>query len=162
MKTNLFLTASVALLTLAFAGPSEAQVDDWTAIQQLQAGIKADRQAVVAQNLPLTEAESKAFWPVYKEYRSEVERLSDRTAKVIVAYAASYPNQMTDERATAFFNEWLAIERERVAVRDKYVPRVRAVLPAQKAARFFQIENKLDALVNLSVANEIPLIPLKK
>jgi hypothetical protein len=157
------VAASVLLLSVIATDPTYAQTpDQWTAIQQLQADIKADRQALVAQNLPLTEAEAKAFWPVYKEYRSEVERLGDRLVKVIAAYAASYPNQMTDERATAFFNEYLAIEREKVAVRDKYVPQVRKVLPGQKAARFFQIENKLDALINLGIANEIPLIPVKK
>ena len=163
MNRLLLVAASVVVLTLSVAGVIDAQtVDQWTVIQQLQADLKADRQAVVAQNLPLTEAEAKAFWPVYKEYRTEVERLGDRLVKVIAAYAANYPGQMNDERATAFFNEYLAIERDRAEVRDKYVPRVRKVLPGMKAARFFQIENKLDALINLGIAQEIPLVPLKK
>ena len=51
-------------------------VDDWTAVQQLQAEVKADRQAVVAANLPLSDTESRAFWPVYKAYRAEIETLS--------------------------------------------------------------------------------------
>jgi hypothetical protein len=154
------------LAALLVAGPlaslAHAQkVDSWTQIQQLQADLKADRQAVVATNLPLTEAESKTFWPVYKEYRSEVERLGDRTAKLIANYAKAYTS-MTEAQADAFFTEWMAIERERTAVRDKYVPKVRSVLPASKAARFFQIENKLDAIVNVSLGSEIPLVPLKK
>jgi hypothetical protein len=56
----------------------------------------------------------------------------------------------------------MAVERDKQAVREKYVPKIRAVLPAQKAARFFQIENKLDALVNIAVTTQIPLVPLKK
>ena len=69
---------------------------------------------------------------------------------------------MDDTKATAFFNEWQSIERDRSALRDKYVPRVRKVLPAQKAARYFQIENKMDAIVNLGLAADIPLVPAKK
>ncbi len=157
MKTLILLLASAVLVT-----PANAQtVDQWTALQQLQADLKADRQAVVAANLPLSEGEARTFWPVYKEYRGEIEKLGDRMAKLIAAYAANYQS-MTDAKADAFFTEWLALERDKVTVREKAVPRIKTALPPQKAARFFQIENKLDALVNVTLASEIPLLPLKK
>jgi hypothetical protein len=136
-------------------------VDNWTLVQQLQADLKADRQLVVAANLPLTEGEAKIFWPVYKEYRAEVEKIGDRVAKLIVAYAANYQT-MDATKAEAFFNESMAIDREKVAVREKFVPRVRKVLPPMKAARFFQIENKIDAIISVTLASEIPLVPIKK
>jgi hypothetical protein len=151
---------AIALAVSTPAIVSAQDVDGWTALQQLQADLKADRQAVVAANLPLTEGEARAFWPVYKEYRSAVEVLGGRLAKLIVAYAANFET-MTSDKADAFFTESLAIERDKIMVREKYVPRVRSVLPAIKAARFFQIENKLDALVNLTIADEIPLVPVK-
>jgi len=157
----LWALSSVLALVLCTASTASAQtVDQWTVMQQLQANLKADRQAVVAANLPLTEGEARAFWPVYKEYRGEVEAVGDRTAKLIMAYAANF-DTMTEAKADAFFTDSLAIERDRLAVRTKFVPRIRAVLPVQKAARFFQIENKLDAVVNVSLASEIPLVPLK-
>ena len=142
--------------------PAAAQtVDRWTTIQQLQADLKADRQAVVAENLPLTEAEARAFWPLYKTYRGEVEKIGERLGALILAYASNF-DTLTDDKVDAFFKDSRAIDRDRMTLRDTYVPKVRAVLPAQKAARFFQIENKLDAIVNLSLAAEIPLVPLKK
>ena len=122
----------ICCAVLVFAASASAQnVDPWTAMQQLQADLKADRQAVVAGNLPLSEGEAKAFWPVYKEYRGEVEKLGDRTAKVIMAYAANYQS-MNDTKADAFFTEWMAIERDRVGVREKFVPRVRASCPPRR------------------------------
>ena len=69
---------------------------------------------------------------------------------------------MDDTKADAYLKELMALERDKVTVREKYVPKIRSVLPAQKAARFFQIENKLDAIVNVTLASEIPLVPLKK
>jgi hypothetical protein len=159
------MASCIVLVTIAaLASPlavGAQTVDQWTAIQQLQAELKADRQAVVAGNLPLSEGEARAFWPVYKEYRGEVEKLGDRVAKLITAYAANFET-MTDEKADAFFKESLAIDRDKITVREKYVPKVRGVLPAIKAARFFQIENKLDAIINLTLASEIPLVPVKK
>ena len=158
--TALVVVAAVSAVVSPRAAAAQ-DVDQWTAIQQLQADLKADRQAVVAGNLPLTDGEARGFWPVYKEYRGEIEKIGERMAGLISAYAANFAT-MTDTKADAFFNESLAIERDRLAVREKYVPKIRAVLPAQKAARFFQIENKLDAIVNVTLALEIPLVPTKK
>jgi predicted trehalose synthase len=158
------LASFTVLAAIALGWPDRVgaqTVDQWTEIQQLQADLKADRQAVVVTNLPLTEAEARAFWPVYKEYRGEVEKLGDRLATLITAYAASF-GTITDEKADTFFKELLAIERDKVTIREKYLPKVRAVLPAIKAARFLQIENKLDAIVNVTLASEIPLVPVKK
>ena len=158
------LAASLLLLAVSVAAPTLAgaqAVDQWTAIQQLQADLKADRQALVAANLPLTEGEARAFWPVYKEYRGEIETLGDRVARVISDYAANFET-LTGEKADALSKESLAIERDKLTVRQKYAPRVRGVLSAIKTARFFQIENKLDAIVNMTLASEIPLAPMRK
>ena len=161
-RAALFLGGLASLVVLATPSVARAQaVDPWTAIQQLQVDLKADRQAVVAANLPLNESEARAFWPVYKDYRGEVEKIGERAASLIVAYATNFET-MTDAKADAFFKDSLGIDRDRLAVREKYVPRVRAVLSGQKAARFFQIENKLDAIVNISLTSEIPLVPVTK
>jgi hypothetical protein len=152
------LTVGAALCPASAWGQT---VDQWTELQQLQADLKADRQAVVAANLPLTEGEARAFWPVYKEYRGGAEKIGERLAGLITAYADNF-STMTDTKAEAFLNELLAIDRDRVRLREKYLPRIRAVLPAVKAARFFQIENKLDAVVSVALASEIPLVPVKK
>lgn len=161
MKRTTFVLACVmAACFFCSSGVARAQ-DQWSVIQALQTQLKADRQAVVAANLPLTDGESKIFWPVYKEYRAEVEQIGDRVAKLVVAYAANF-DTMNDTKAEAFFKEQMEIDRARVALREKWVPRVRKVLPTLKAARFFQIENKIDAIVMLTLASEIPLVPVKK
>ncbi len=163
MKRLAYSLLLVLGVGLVGARPARAQqtVDPWTAIKQLQTDIRAGRQAVVAANLPLTEAESKPFWSVYQQYRAEVDKIGDRTAALISAYAANFES-MTDEKAEAFFKEWMAIERDRTETREKYVPKIKAVLPAHKAARLFQIDNKIDALINLDLAANIPLVPLAK
>ena len=159
-RTTFVLVCVMALCFVCSSGAVRAQ-DQWSVIQALQTQLKADRQMVVAANLPLTDGESKVFWPVYKEYRSEVEQLGDRVAKLVVAYAANL-DTMNDTKAEAFFKEQMEIDRARLALREKWVPRVRKVLPTLKAARFFQIENKIDAIVSLTLASEIPLVPVKK
>lgn len=147
------------LFTLVAAAVVGAQMtsEDWAEIQTLRADLQADRQAVVAENLGLSDTEAPAFWPVYREYRGELDKLGDRWVTLIGNYAAKY-DTMTDEDANTFFDEWLSIEKARADLRNKYVKKVRKVLPGKKAVRYFQIENKLDAVVNIGLASQIPLV----
>ena len=102
------------------------KVDPWTALQQTQADLKADRQAVVAADLPRSPKVNQKVRPAYKELRGEMEKAGDRTAKLISVYAANYQS-MDDAKAEAFFKEWISIERERVAAREKHIPKIRAI-----------------------------------
>lgn len=159
-----------SLLALALSGglvlPAAAQTSPsgpstWTAIQQLQADLQTDRQALVAENLPLSEAESRAFWPVYKAYAAELGKAGERKASIISAYASNF-DTMNDVKAGAFMKDYLAMETERLETRRKYADQAAKVVGAQKAARWMQIETKLDAIINMTIASEIPLVPLKK
>jgi Ribulose bisphosphate carboxylase large chain, N-terminal domain len=160
-----------SMLALAMAGglvlPAAAQTasqsgtSTWTAIQQLQADLQTDRQALVAENMPLNEAEARAFWPVYKAYAADLGKAGDRKASIIAAYAANF-DSMNDVKADAFMKDYLTMEDERLKTRKKYAQEATKVLGAQKAARWMQIETKLDAIINMGIASEIPLVPLKK
>lgn len=141
--------------------PAQSGTSTWTAIQQLQSDLQTDRQALVAENLPLSEAEARAFWPVYKAYASELGKAGDRKASIISAYASNF-DTMDDVKAGAFMKDYLAMEDGRLRTRKKYADQAAKVVGAQKAARWMQIETKLDAIINMSIANEIPLVPLKK
>lgn len=153
--------ASVALMTvLLVAGAAAAQTgsDEWTEIQSLRADIKADRQNVVAENMTLGQTEAEPFWALYREYHLQLDKLGDRSTKLILNYAKTY-EKLTDAEAELFFKEWLSIEQERVKLRADYSKKFIKIVGAKKAARYFQIENKLDTVVNLGLAAEIPLMP---
>lgn len=151
---------SIALF-VALAAPAGAQDQaQWTAIQKLQADVRNDRQALVAENLPLSEAEARAFWPVYQQYANDLGKTSERKASLIAAFASNY-DSMDDTKAGAFMKDYLAMEEDRVKVRKKYAEEASKVLGALKAARWMHIETKLDAIINLELASEIPLVPLK-
>jgi len=55
-------------------------------------------------------------------------------------------------------DEYLTIERLRQKVRDGYLPKFRKVLSEIKVARYYQIENKISAVVNYELAKQIPLL----
>jgi len=153
-RTLVFVTLLTALLgTLSAA----AQVSDTDYLQQLRADIQADRQALVAASLGLTEEEGEAFWPVYREYRSDMAKVGDRMQTLIQDYAEIW-DTATEEQAKTMVNQMLAIQRDELKVRKSHLSKFRRVLPEVKVARFLQIENKIDVIVKLGLADVIPLI----
>jgi hypothetical protein len=126
-------------------------------MEVLREKMRADKKAVVASVLQLTEGEAKAFWPVYNAYQSDMITHYDRVLNLINTFAKNY-DTMSDEMALKLLDDYLALERDHIAILVKYVPRFKKVLPPKKVARLYQVENKARALVNYDLAREIPIV----
>ena len=154
------LTIVFVAVLMLFAAPAvRAQVQSEIALTR--ADIQTERQALVAENLPLTEDQAKVFWPMYRTYREELAKLGDRFVALVEDYAKNYET-MTDPQASTMVKEFLKIQKEEVAIKTAWVPKFEKILPAKAVARFFQIENKLDLIVRTEVAAEIPLVAHEK
>ena len=151
-----FFIVLVAMLTV-FIVPSMAQEKPADNMQLVREKIKTDKKLFIAQNMNLTESEAKVFWPVYEDYQKELGKLLDKTAKLIDNYAANFQT-MTEEAAKGLIDGYLAIETERVTLMKSFLPKFRKVLPEKKVARYYQLENKIDAVVNYGLARQIPLV----
>lgn len=146
----------VSLSLILIAGLSLAQNTN-DEIQLLRDMAATERRALVADNLMMNEEESKIFWPMYDEYRAEMKKIGTRKIETIENFAMNYEN-MTDEKAIEIMNEYFNIETSYAKLRSTYKDKMLKSLDPQLVFRFFQIENKIDALISLEVANEIPLI----
>jgi hypothetical protein len=107
--------------------------------------------------MDLTDAEAKAFWPIYQEYQGKLAKINERIGKLIVEYAQNYQN-MTNEIAEKLMKESMAVEKERLTLKESLMPKFQKALPAIKAARYYQIENKIQAVVQYGLADSIPLV----
>ena len=157
MKTLLRIV--LIALVAALAAPAAAQDKGTSNMEILRQKVKADKKLVVALNMGITEAEGKAFWPIYDAYQKDLEQINERLAKTIVAYAEAYnKGPVPNETAKKLLNETLAIEEAEVALKRSYASKLEAALPAAKVARYIQIENKIRALVRYELADKIPLV----
>jgi len=150
------LLGSTLLATQA-AVPAVAQDKPADNMQIVREKLRADKKLLVADNMKLTESEAKAFWPVYGSYQKDMGKLADRTIKLIQDYAGNLAT-MTNEAAKRLLEEYMAIESERNKLRQTYLPKFREALPEIKVARYYQIENKIQALLNYDLAAGIPLV----
>ena len=151
-----FFIVLVAMLTV-FIVPSMAQEKPADNMQLVREKIQTDKKLFIAQNMNLTESEAKVFWPVYEDYQKELGKLVDKTVKLIDNYATNFQT-MTEEAAKGLIDGYLAIETERVTLMKSFLPKFRKVLPEKKVARYYQLENKIDAVVNYELAKLIPLV----
>ena len=146
--------ACAFLVVVAVAAPLAAQSGEIALTRQV---IQTERQALVTAAMELTEQEGAAFWPLYREYREAMAKVGDRGQALITSYAAKYAT-LTDADAQVMLDEMVAIDSEALKVRKDYVKKFGKVLPAKRVARFFQLENKMDAVIKADLAETIPLV----
>jgi hypothetical protein len=160
MKRERIIKAVVlSALVVFISGFAWAQQADTPAdnMQILRDKIQADKKLFVATNMKLTDNEAKAFWPVYDSYQKDLIKLNDRLIKNISDYAANI-DKMSDAMAKKVVTEHLAIESDRHNLRQSYLPKFAKVLPYKKVMRYYQLENKIFAVVNYEAARKIPLV----
>jgi hypothetical protein len=147
------------VMAAGLAAPAMAQTAGTTNMEILRQKIKTDKKLVVAQNLKLTDAEGTAFWPVYDAYQKDLQQINQRLTATITAYADAYnKGPVSNDAAKKLLDEALAIDEAEAKLKSTSAPKILAVLPAAKAARYIQIENKIRAAVRYELAASIPLV----
>ena len=145
---------AVALVAAVQALAQDAPADN---MQIVIEKVRADKKLLVAENMQLNEAEAKAFWPVYERYQDELFLLRIHTVKLIKDYADAY-EKMTNDTANKLLDEYMTIETLGLKLRKAYLPKFLKVLSPVKTARYYQIENKIQAALYYELAKDIPLM----
>jgi hypothetical protein len=151
------LSVVAMLIGVVLAAPLGAGEADDVNLEILRDTIRANKKAFVAVNLGLSDAEAKAFWPAYDGYQADLQTVEQRFAAVITDYADNFGG-LSDDKAMELIGRYLALERERADVRQRHLEPIAAALPGKKVARFYQIENKIEALFRYELAATIPVV----
>ena len=130
-------------------------------IQMLREDVASQKKQIVAANMTLTDAEATKFWPICDQYAAEVGKIGDQRVALIKEYAQSY-DSMTDAQANDFMKRAAAIDQQFTALRLKYVPIFEKAISAKKTALWYQIDRRLDLLINLQLAANIPVVDASK
>jgi len=126
-------------------------------IQMLRKDVQSSRKSITAENMNLTADEATKFWPIYDQYAAEVAKIGDARVALIKDYATNY-DTMSDDQANHFIERAAEIDRQFAAARTKYVPLFEKAISAKKTALWYQIDRRLDLLINLQLAGNIPVV----
>lgn len=123
----------------------------------MRTDLRSEKKKLIAMNVNLTDAEATKFWPVYDQYVTEMRKWNDEFYHTIKDYADNN-QKWTDAEAATFLEKWGKLQAEQVKTRQKYIPLIEKVIPAKKAALFFQIDRRLYSLMDLQVSTFLPLV----
>jgi hypothetical protein len=130
-------------------------------IALLRQDLRARKMQVIGQNMSLSETEGEKFWPIYNHYVKDLQAVNDQKYALLKQYAEMWAT-MSDQDALIYVRNWLEVDGQAQALRLKYVPIVSQVLPGRKAATFFQVDRRLNMIIDLQLFSQIPLAHVKE
>ena len=130
-------------------------------IALLRQDLRAKKMQVIGQNMSLSDTEAQKFWPVYNHYVKDLQEVNNQKYALLKQYAQMW-STMTDQDAVIYVRNWLEADGQAQALRVKYVPLVNQVLPGKKAATFFQLDRRLNMIIDLQLFSQIPLAKVKE
>ena len=121
----------------------------------LRANVKAKKVEIITEIMQFSDADGATFWPIYRQYDFELSKLGDVRVQLITDYIKNYDN-ITNEKADELMSAALALEEQRAELKKKYFDVMKKALSARTAARFFQVENQIQQVVDLQVSASLP------
>ena len=151
------MKSGTRLLILAlFMLPLQSIAADDDDRELAREAIHANKKLVVSANMNLDDSEKEGFWKVYEDYQKDLVNINERTVALVEEFAVNFEN-LSDTKATELINTYLKIEADALKLKKDYLSKFKKVLPAQKVMRYYQIENKIDAIVDYELVDKIPL-----
>jgi hypothetical protein len=160
----LLLLLLVALPAVPAAGGQSTPTADQTRTLNLTAyaellrgDIRLQKAAIITHVMEFTETEDKAFWPIYRDYDAQMQKLADERVALVADYADAF-EKMTDDIADALARKALDLERRRQEAKAKAYDRVKSALDGRIALRFLQVEHQLQQLIDLQISASLPIV----
>ena len=151
VKTVLLM---ITVAVMFVAGPANSQVRDETILTYEV--LTEEWHDLICGVLDMTDAEAEAFWPIYEEYAAVKGALWDERIDVIKLFLSGY-DTMGPEVARGLLGASFEIDAKMVALERAFADRFDDVLPPAKVVRLFQAENKLETMMSMEIAKDIPL-----
>lgn len=152
---------AAVILLAAMAAPAQtaAVTDEEKNIQAYVALLRTDvrkaKSQVISEVMQFDSGQAAKFWPIYKDFETESTKIGDSIQALVKDYVTNY-DQMTPEVADRMANKLLDVEQQRHDLKKKYYGRLKGALDAVTAARFLQVENQLEKLLDLRLAAQLP------
>ena len=157
--TVLAAATATAYGQAAAASSSEQQTKslNLTAYAELlRSDVRTEKIAIMTEVMGFTDAEDKAFWPIYRAYDKEMSALGDERVAVIADYAQHY-DDLTDAVADKLALKALDLQSRRQAAEARFYDSVKKALPPKTALRALQVEHQLLLLIDLQIASSLPV-----
>ena len=150
MKKLILLLFCISLIKIS---AQDQDIDSY--VELLRMDVKTVKNELITKGMKFTDQEAEVFWPIYREYQFELDKLNDARFALIKEFAANY-TKLTDEKAKEIVVKNLDNLNERNNLREKYFDKFGQAITFVRAAKVLQIENQIQLLIDLQIASEMP------
>ena len=123
----------------------------------LRSDVHAQKIAILTEVMGFSEAEDKAFWPVYRDYDTEMAKLGDERVALVAEYARAY-SDITDDVARSLATRAIDLDKRRTATLERCFTRVGTALSPTMALKFLQVEHQLLLIIDLQISASLPIV----
>ncbi len=153
MKKLLFIIIALLLVNTVSYGEG---VDAY--VELLKSDIRTKKVAIITEAMQFKDKEASVFWPIHREYELKLSKLIDDDIAIIRDYVKHHEN-LTDEKAGELVDKVFVLEKKRLKLKKKYFKKFERALSTTIAAKFMlQVEEQINLLIDLQIAEELPLI----
>ena len=103
------LVVGLVLFAGVFAAAVPAQAQDQTNNEQymelMRQDLRTNKLAVMTEAMALTDAQGEVFWPIYREYQTDLSKIGDKRIAMIKDFAEHYED-MTGDKAKELMKNW--------------------------------------------------------
>ena len=107
----------LALLLVSSVSVYAQEVDSF--IELLRSDVKTNKKAIITAAMDFTDTQASVFWPIYRNYEFDLDKLGDARVTMIKDYAENYQS-MTDAKAKELMEKAFKFQEERLKLRRKY------------------------------------------
>lgn len=126
-------------------------------IELLRSDIRTQKAALVADRMHFTNREADVFWPIYRKYEVELAAINDRKILLLKDYVSRY-DTMNDDHAKQLAQGVLEVDQATVDLRKRFFGELEKVLTAKTAARWLQLERRLQLFLDAKLAKDVPTL----
>jgi len=156
-----FLLAGSLLLCGCATSPKAGLSEDEkrAQLEALRSDFNTYKTRTFNQFLKLTAVEADKFWPLYRNYETELASVGDRKLALVREFLARHRAGTLDENnSREMADRWLVNVQERLDLWKKYHKLICDALSPVRAAQFLQVENQMAIFVDLNIASEMPMV----
>jgi hypothetical protein len=163
MKTRITITTLLLLACLSALPIGRAQTDNRDDVVQayidaIRAELSNGKVSLISDIMNLSDTEAEAFWPIYHEYEIELFVIGDRRLELIESFVAAHQSKVLDDsQAEIMADDWFVLSIDRIRLFKKYQRIIAKRLSPLRAIQFVQIENRVNMVIDIMIASELPL-----
>jgi len=148
-KTLLLVMGLLVLNTALYAQEAYMEV--------IRSTIKAEKVSIITEEMAFTDAEAAVFWPIYREYEVKLAALYDDMLVLIRNYAVDY-EFIDDAQAKDLVSRTFDLKENMLKLKKEYYKKFEKALSPVRAAKFVQLEHRIDLMIDLQIAGALPIL----